>query len=166
MRWSFVWEDRYLIFSPHLSSCWLSPSHSKVTFTPILSEKKPLQNSLYLPLARGIYQPQINDLDIHVCAKIQNYLYDYHVWRREHLFLFKLTLLPWTKWYSFRRIHFRCIFVNEKRCILIQISSTFVFKDPVNNNPALVYKMVWRRIGDKPSSKPTLALFTDAYMRH
>ena len=33
---------------------------------------------------------------------------------------------------------FRCIFMNEKYYILIKISLKFVFKDPVDNNPALV----------------------------
>ena len=33
---------------------------------------------------------------------------------------------------------FRCIFVNEKFCILIKISLTFVPKGPIDNNPALV----------------------------
>ena len=33
---------------------------------------------------------------------------------------------------------FRCIFVNEKFCILIKISLKFVPKDPIGNNLALV----------------------------
>ena len=33
---------------------------------------------------------------------------------------------------------FRCIFVNEKFCILIKISLKFVPKGPIDNNPALV----------------------------
>ena len=33
---------------------------------------------------------------------------------------------------------FRCIFMNEKFCILIQISLKFVPKYPIDNNPALV----------------------------
>ena len=33
---------------------------------------------------------------------------------------------------------FRCIFVNEKFCILIEISLKFVPKGPIDNNPALV----------------------------
>ena len=60
----------------------------------------------------------------------------------------------------------RCIFVNEKFCILIKISLKFVPKGPNDNNPALVKIMAWRRIGDKPLSKPMLTWFTDAYIRH
>ena len=33
---------------------------------------------------------------------------------------------------------YRCIFVNEKFCILIKISLKFVLKGPTDNNPALV----------------------------
>ena len=33
---------------------------------------------------------------------------------------------------------FRCIFVNEKFCILIIISLKFVPKGPIDNNPALI----------------------------
>ena len=33
---------------------------------------------------------------------------------------------------------FSCIFVNEKFCILIEISLKFVTKGPINNNPAFV----------------------------
>ena len=41
---------------------------------------------------------------------------------------------------------FGCISVNEEICILIKISLKFVPKDPIDNNPALVQIMVWRRI--------------------
>ena len=61
---------------------------------------------------------------------------------------------------------FRCIFVNEKFCILIKISLKFVPKGPIGNKPALVRVMAWRRPGDKPLSEPMLTQFTDAYMRH
>ena len=35
-------------------------------------------------------------------------------------------------------INSSCIFVNEKYCILIQISLKIVPKSPIDNNPALV----------------------------
>ena len=58
---------------------------------------------------------------------------------------------------------FRCIFVNEKLCILVKISPTFVPKGPIDNNLALVQIMAWCRIGDKPLSEPMQTWFTDAY---
>ena len=39
---------------------------------------------------------------------------------------------------------FRCIFVNEKFCILMKISLKFVPKSPINNNLVLVQIMAWR----------------------
>ena len=60
----------------------------------------------------------------------------------------------------------KCIFLNEKFCIFIKISLKYVPKGPMDNNPALVQIMVWRRIGDRPLSEPMLNRFIDAYMRH
>ena len=51
---------------------------------------------------------------------------------------------------------FRCIFVNENFFILIKFSLKFVSKGPINNIPALVQIMAWRRSGDKPLSEPML----------
>ena len=51
---------------------------------------------------------------------------------------------------------FLCIFVNEKYCILIKISLTFVPRGPIDNIPALVQVMAWRRPGDKPLSEPMM----------
>ena len=48
---------------------------------------------------------------------------------------------------------FKCIFLNETVWISIQISLRFVTKVPINNIPALVQIMAWRRPGDKPLSE-------------
>ena len=61
---------------------------------------------------------------------------------------------------------FRCIFVNEKFCILIQISLKFVPKGPIDNNSVLVQVMASRRSGDKPFPEPLIAQFTDTCMQH
>ena len=61
---------------------------------------------------------------------------------------------------------FKCIFLNEKDKILIQIALKLVPRGPIDNKPALVQVMVWRRTGDKPLPEPMMAQFTDAYMRH
>ena len=47
---------------------------------------------------------------------------------------------------------FKCIFMNDKFCILIRIPLKFVPhvpKGPINNIPALVQIMAWRRSGNK-----------------
>ena len=61
---------------------------------------------------------------------------------------------------------FRCIFMNEKFCILIPNSLKFVPKCPIDNMSALVQVMAWHQIGNKPLPEPMLIQFTDAYMRH
>ena len=49
---------------------------------------------------------------------------------------------------------------------LIQTSLTFAPMDAIDNSPALVQVMAWRRTGGKPLSGLILTKFTDAYMRH
>ena len=51
---------------------------------------------------------------------------------------------------------FKCIFLYENVWISIKISLKFVPKGPINNIPALVQIMAWRRPGDKPSSEPMM----------
>ena len=51
---------------------------------------------------------------------------------------------------------FKCIFFNENALILIKISLKFVTKVRINNIPALVQIMAWRRPGDKPLSGPVM----------
>ena len=52
--------------------------------------------------------------------------------------------------YHFADGIFRCIFLNENVWIFIKISLNFVPKGSMNNIPAMVQIMAWRRIGDKP----------------
>ena len=51
---------------------------------------------------------------------------------------------------------FKCIFLNGTAWFAINISLEFVDKGPINNIPALVQIMAWRRSGDKPLSKPVM----------
>ena len=51
---------------------------------------------------------------------------------------------------------FKCIFLNENVWIPVKISLKFVPKGPINNTPALVQIMAWRRPGDKPLSEPMM----------
>ena len=51
---------------------------------------------------------------------------------------------------------FKYIFLNENAWILMKISLEFVPKGPINNIPALVQMMAWRRPGDKPLSEPMI----------
>ena len=51
---------------------------------------------------------------------------------------------------------FKCIFFNENVRILINVSMKFVPKGPIDNIPALVLIMAWRRPGDKTLSEPMM----------
>ena len=51
---------------------------------------------------------------------------------------------------------FRCIFVNEKFCILSEISLKFVPMGLNSNKSALVQAMAWCQQGDKPLSEPLM----------
>ena len=52
---------------------------------------------------------------------------------------------------------FKYIFLNENVCISIKISRKFVPKGSINNIPALVLIMAWRRLGDMPLAEPMMA---------
>ena len=70
----------------------------------------------------------------------------------DSLFSFN-TLKPWQNGRRFADDMFKCIFLNENVWIPIEMSLTFVPKGPINNIPALIQIMAWRRPGDKPLSE-------------
>ena len=66
------------------------------------------------------------------------------------------TLRPGQNGHHFPDDLLKCIFLNENIWILINISPKFVPKGPINNIPALVQIMSWRRPGDKPLFEPMM----------
>ena len=70
------------------------------------------------------------------------------------------TLRPRQNGRHFAEDIFKCIFLNENVWISINISMKFVPKGPINNIPALVQIMAWRRPGDKPLSEPMMVSLT------
>ena len=66
------------------------------------------------------------------------------------------TLRPRQNARRFADDTFKRIFLNENARISIKISLKFVPKGSINNNPALVQIMAWRRSGDKPLSEPMM----------
>ena len=66
------------------------------------------------------------------------------------------TLRPRQDGRRFADDTFKRIFLNENVRISIKISLKFVPKGPINNIPALVQIMAWRRSGDKPLSEPMM----------
>ena len=75
------------------------------------------------------------------------------------------TLRPRQNGRHFADDTFNHIFANENVKISIRFSLKFVLKGPINNIPALVQIMAWRRPGDKPLSEPVMvSLLTDIYV--
>ena len=66
------------------------------------------------------------------------------------------TLRPRQNGRRFADDTFKRIFLNENVRISIKISLKFVPVGPINNIPALVLIMAWRRSGDKPLSEPMM----------
>ena len=66
------------------------------------------------------------------------------------------TLRPRQNGRHFADEIFKCILLNENVWITIKNSLKFVPKGPINNIPALVQIMAWRRPGDKPLFEPML----------
>ena len=51
----------------------------------------------------------------------------------------------------------KCMFLHKDVWVSIKISLKFVPRGPINNIPALVQIMAWRRPGNKPLSEPMMA---------
>ena len=66
------------------------------------------------------------------------------------------TLRPIQNGRHFADDIFKCIFLNENARISLNISLKFVPKVRINNIPALVQTMAWRRPSDKPLSEPMM----------
>ena len=66
------------------------------------------------------------------------------------------TLRPRQNGSLFADDTFKRIFLNENNRISIKMSLKFVPKGLINNIPALVLIMAWRRPGDKPLSEPMM----------
>ena len=64
------------------------------------------------------------------------------------------TLRPRQNGRRFADDIFKGIFLNENVWIPIKISLKFVPEGRINNIPAMVQIMAWRRLGDKPLSEP------------
>ena len=73
-------------------------------------------------------------------------------WKHKHI----NTLRPRQDGRHFADDTFNRIFVNENVKISIEFSLKFVPKGPINNIPASVQIMAWRRPGDKLLSEPVM----------
>ena len=95
-----------------------------------------------------------NSLQNGLTARTGNYIHRF-VWDviiHPHL----NTLRPILNGRHFPDDIFIFIFLNENVWISVKISLKFVPKGPINNIPALIQIMAWRRPGDKPLSEAML----------
>ena len=76
--------------------------------------------------------------------------------RFDDVYLHVLTQWDRDEMNNISQTTFKRIFFNENVWISIKISLKFVPKGPINNIPALVQIMAWRRPGDKPLSEPMI----------
>ena len=70
-----------------------------------------------------------------------------------YIIMYINTLGPRQKGRHFVKDIFKLIFLNEKCCILIQISLKHVSNRPINNNRVFLQIMAWCRKGDRPISQ-------------
>ena len=85
-----------------------------------------------------------------------------HRWLRS-ITPYGITILQWDNTLRLRQNGrhfaddtFNRIYVNENFRISTKFSLKFVPKGPINNIPALIQIMAWRRPGDKPLSEPVM----------
>ena len=79
-------------------------------------------------------------------------------------FMLLNTLRPRQNGRHFADDTFKRIFLNENIRISIRISLKFVPNGPINNIPALIQIMDWRRPDDKPLSEPMMV--RSLYVKH
>ena len=107
----------------HVQDCWVNSLHSQLS-----------------PFCRIITTLFIYIITFSKAAsfKVEHDSSDFtHTFKKVKMLLIEiLTHLPWAIW--FHRQFFKCIFLNEKFCILIKISLKFVLMGPIDNNLALV----------------------------
>ena len=94
----------------------------------------------------------ITVVDVMNCEHSQMYVLLLH----SDIAAFIATLGPIQHDRHFTNDIFKCVFLNENVGISINISLKFVPRDLINNIPALVQIMAWRRPGDKPLSQPMI----------
>ena len=148
-----------LLWSKQLSKQWRgwwfeTPSwslwrHRNEIMTWLTQGNKPLSEPTLVNLLTHIYatRPQWIHYLPHLSDEEQQNMYS---------FLEINTLRPRQNDLHFADDTFKPIFLNENIRISIKILLKFVPKVPINNIPALVQIMAWRRPGDKPLSEPMM----------
>ena len=114
---------------------------------------KPCLMAAFGPCASSIFKCCQEPFGFLVC---RGYALDGDVFVCEVVIISVNALRPRQNGRHFTDDVFNCIFLSENVWIPIKFSLKFVPKGPINNIPALVQIMAWRRPGDKPLSEPMM----------
>ena len=129
---SIIITERLLLWQAYHS--WNSSDNEVVTKTvflfPLWTSARIMNHSLFFQIIKNHYIKCVN--------QVLN------------------TLRPRQNGRHFADDTFKYIFLNENVRISAKISLKFVPKGPINNIPALVQIMAWRRPGGKPLSEPMM----------
>ena len=128
--WTICWTNSRFVSNMIHHGAHVAPLWFWVQFNHWMSSHTPHASITYLCSAKPDYKADI----ARVVTKIN-------------------TLRPRQDGCQFIDDIFKCIFLNENISISIEISLKFIHKGPINNIPALVQIMAWRRLGDKPLSE-------------
>ena len=145
--WALLqYKDSLLRYGDHHHKdkiAWLS--HGEVDLTVPCSRKAvKLNHSLtHCPLKQRC----------HIWHHCVTNVFKSNPWISYNIFILFNSLRPRQSGCHFSDDIFKCIFLNENVPISIKISLKFVPKGPINNIPALVQIMAWRRPGDMPLSE-------------
>ena len=104
----------------------------------------------------GDFWPGFNITALYQAIIIAMKLNIWHIYEYIWIYEYINTLRPRQNGRRFADDIFKCIFLNENVWISNKISLKFVPKGLINNIPALVQIMAWRRSGDKPLSEPMM----------
>ena len=132
MSWVILWRSTHMYVLPDLTH-WGRVTHICVVKLTIIASDNGLSPPSYKPIISGY--STINTKTVN-------------------------TLRPRHNGRHFADDIFKCIFLNENVWIPIKISMNCVPKGPIDNNPALVQIMAWRRPGDKPLSEAMMVSLT------
>ena len=147
-----------------MACCLMAPSHYLNQCWFIISEDLCHSPKHYLDQCWFI--PSIGTYAIHPKGKSTWMVIKVITTVHLKLHLRTKVMSPWGQWVNTLRPRqdgrlfpddiFKCIFLNENAWILLEILLKFVPKVQINNIPALVQIMAWRRSGDKPLSEPMM----------
>ena len=138
-----------------LDACTLPPLQSLCTFHGYSNTSRDLSlhSCLFSFLTHWNLNKMADILQAIILTQSKYKWCEHEVFIEEHALN---TLRPRQYGRRFADDVFKCIFSNENIWISLKILLKFVPKVPINNIPALIQILAWRRSGDKPLSEPMM----------